>query len=276
MESNSSSSSNRRKRTGEDVEAKEKAKVLKVGISSGNNNNNGNGGIPAILESQQYLDRIDKIVVCSLCHCRHIKQRRSKDVKYGSGHKFLQQEVVHMESNISCSHNKRKRTGEEVEAKAKVKAEVLKVGISSVNNNNNGNGSIPAILSDPALLDCNGEVVGMESNSSSSNKRKRTGEEVEAKAKVLKVGISSGNNNHNGNGGIPVLISDLALLDCNICLKPFSPPIFQVFACLQEGLSQGSIWTVRMQPSSSSSLVYRVLAIASNSLFSWLEAQEHK
>ncbi|KAK9109500.1 hypothetical protein Sjap_017560 [Stephania japonica] len=67
----------------------------------------------------------------------------------------------------------------------------------------------------------------MESNSSSSNKRKRTGEEVEAKAKVLKVGISSGNNDDNGNGGIPVLLSDPALLDCNICLKPFSPPVFQ-------------------------------------------------
>ncbi|KAK9109496.1 hypothetical protein Sjap_017556 [Stephania japonica] len=71
------------------------------------------------------------------------------------------------------------------------------------------------------------EVARMESNSSSSNKRKRPGEEVEAKAKVLKVCISSGNNNDNGNGGIPVLLSDPALLDCNICLNPLSPPIFQ-------------------------------------------------
>ncbi|KAK9109499.1 hypothetical protein Sjap_017559 [Stephania japonica] len=67
----------------------------------------------------------------------------------------------------------------------------------------------------------------MESNISSSNKRKRAGEEVEAKAKVLKVCISSGNNDDNGNGGIPVLLSDPALLDCNICLNPLSPPIFQ-------------------------------------------------
>ncbi|KAK9110030.1 hypothetical protein Sjap_018090 [Stephania japonica] len=79
----------------------------------------------------------------------------------------------------------------------------------------------------------------MESNSSSSNKRKRTGEKVEAKAKELKVGINSGNNNDNGNGGIPVLLSDPALLDCNICLKPFSPPVFQCkFVSLSEQLSQ--------------------------------------
>ncbi|KAK9110031.1 hypothetical protein Sjap_018091 [Stephania japonica] len=79
----------------------------------------------------------------------------------------------------------------------------------------------------------------MESNSSSSNKRKRTGEEVKAKAKVLKVGVSSGNNNDNGNGGIPVLPSDPSLLDCNICLKPLSPPVFQCkFVGSSEQLSQ--------------------------------------
>ncbi|KAK9110010.1 hypothetical protein Sjap_018070 [Stephania japonica] len=142
-----------------------------------------------------------------------------------------------MESNSSSRSNKRKRTGEEVEAKEKAK--VLKFGINSGNNNNNDNGGIPTILSDPALLDCNGEVTGMESNSGSSNKRKRTGEEVEAKAKVLKVGVSSGNNNDNGNGGIPVLLSDPSLLDCNICLKPLSPPVFQCkFVGSSEQLSQ--------------------------------------
>ncbi|KAK9110017.1 hypothetical protein Sjap_018077 [Stephania japonica] len=65
-------------------------------------------------------------------------------------------EVVRMESNSSSSSIKRKRTGEEVEAKEKAK--VLKVGISSGNNNNNGDGGIPTILSDPALLDCNGDI----------------------------------------------------------------------------------------------------------------------